>query len=141
MIAFLTSIVTSTNITVRLFATNDLVDDFNFDEILDFPGPLHEYLSIDTGEKKCLSEMMACRMLWLKIGIPIILIKNLPDQLVNGLRGSVYDILGDSKVFVEFPKMKEIIYIEKVRFEGNYMYILFSMNSLFSNSIYIYTCK
>ena len=36
------------NMAVRLFATNDLVDDFNREQILDFPGPLHEYLSIDT---------------------------------------------------------------------------------------------
>jgi hypothetical protein len=106
---------------MKLFSTNDLVDDFNRDMILNHPGPLHEYISSDNGEKKHLKELLACRNLWLKIGIPVILIKNLSDQLVNGLRGTVYDIYEDGRILVEFPNMKETTYIDKVTFEGKYL--------------------
>ena len=51
---------------VKLFSTNNQVDDYNHDHILNFPGQLHEFLSNDTGDKKYLKEVMACRKLWLK---------------------------------------------------------------------------
>ncbi|XP_060552571.1 uncharacterized protein LOC132713884 [Ruditapes philippinarum] len=62
--------------TIKLFSTNDLVDDYNRDRILDFPGPIHETISIDTGDKKYLKGQTTPRNLWLKIGYPVMLIKN-----------------------------------------------------------------
>ena len=79
-------------------------------------------MSTDTGDKRYLSEVLASRTLWLKIAIPVILIKNLSDQLVNGLRGTVYDI-EDGKILVEFPNVKEKIYIDKVKFEGKFTFV------------------
>ncbi|XP_053388812.1 uncharacterized protein LOC128551890 [Mercenaria mercenaria] len=102
---------------IKLFATNDLVDDYNRDQILDFPGHLVEFKSSDTGDKKYLNDMLAAKKLWLKIGIPVVLIKNLSDVLVNGLMGEVYDICDDGKILVEFPKMNEKIYVDRVKFE------------------------
>ena len=54
-----------------------------------------------------------------KIGIPVMLIRNLSDRLVNGLCGTVYDILEDGKIIVEFPNKNEKIYLKKEKFEGN----------------------
>ncbi|XP_053391870.1 uncharacterized protein LOC128554617 [Mercenaria mercenaria] len=43
--------------------------------------------------------------------------ENLSDVLVNGLMGEVYDICDDGKILVEFPKMNEKIYVDRVKFE------------------------
>jgi hypothetical protein len=43
------------------------------------------------------------KTLLLKIGIPVILLRNLTDRLVNGLRGVIYDIYDEGPT-VEFKE-------------------------------------
>ena len=49
---------------VKLFATNDQVEDFNRFQVLDFPGPLYEFPSTDTGELRYLKTILAQKKLW-----------------------------------------------------------------------------
>ncbi|XP_053401701.1 ATP-dependent DNA helicase PIF1-like [Mercenaria mercenaria] len=50
-----------------------------------------------------------------KKGAPVILLRNLSDKLVNGLRGHVYDIYEIGPV-VEFPTLSIKVPLEKLRF-------------------------
>lgn len=60
---------------IKLFTTtNASVDDFNRDSILEFTGPVYEFISNHTGEKKYLSHILAPHILWLKTGAPVILL-------------------------------------------------------------------
>ena len=74
---------------VKVFATNERVADFNRSNLLKMDGPVYEYISQDTGEMSMLSHVLAPHKLWLKVGAPVILLRNLSDKLVNGLRGPV----------------------------------------------------
>lgn len=95
-----------------LFSTNEQVDDYNRVKILDFPGELYQFSSTDSGEISCLNKIIVPKCLWLKIGAPVILMRNLSDSLVNGLKGKVSAIkekgpviqFGDKKVPI--PRMK-----------------------------------
>ncbi|MES9902009.1 MAG: hypothetical protein ABW168_04910 [Sedimenticola sp.] len=103
---------------VKLFSTNELVDDYNRDKLLQFPGALLELKSHDEGKKYYYSsDLLAPRMLWLKIGVPVILLRNLSDVLVNGMLGEVCDFEGQ-RVWVHFPSIQKKVSIEKFRFEG-----------------------
>ncbi|XP_053402931.1 ATP-dependent DNA helicase PIF1-like [Mercenaria mercenaria] len=100
---------------VKLFSRNDQVDDFNRQSIVEFPGQLYEFKSDDEGDLKYLNKILAPETLWLKIAAPVILLRNLSDRLVNGLRGNIYDIT-DSGPIVEFPSLNLKMPLEKVRF-------------------------
>jgi ATP-dependent DNA helicase PIF1 len=60
---------------IKLFANNNVVDEYNIDCINNFPGELHEFLSTDEGDKKYLQNISAPHHLWLKIGCPVILLQ------------------------------------------------------------------
>lgn len=111
--------------TVKLFATNDLVDDFNRKKVLSAPGTLCEYMSTDSGEERYLSNVSAPRKLWLKNGCPVILLRNISDKLVNGLRGEVQGLTENGPI-VYFPSIGVRTPIEKVKFSG----IVFSSNCI-----------
>lgn len=95
----------SNDFDLKLFAKNDLVDDLNRKCILDFPGQMFEFTAKDEGEQKYrLDSLTVPKCLWLKIGIPVILLRNLTTKLVNGLRGFVLDI-DDEGPTIEFPSI------------------------------------
>ena len=77
---------------VKLFSSNNKVDEYNRLKVVEFPGQLYEIKSRDEGDKGHLVKMLAPQTLWLKIGVPVILIRNITDVLVTGLRGEVSDI-------------------------------------------------
>jgi ATP-dependent DNA helicase PIF1 len=114
---------------IKLFSTNDRVDDFNRDRILDFPGPLYEFVASDSGDKKYLSHILAPHILWLKKGAPVILLRNLSDKLFNGLRGEVYDIV-DGGAIIEFPSVGLKIPVQKMKFSGKFYTSLQESESL-----------
>ncbi|WAR02412.1 PIF1-like protein [Mya arenaria] len=69
-----------------LYATNDKVDDYNRYKILEYEGDLVQYVAEDSGDTKRLARLTVSKTLWLKVGIPVTLLRNLSSQLVNGLR-------------------------------------------------------
>ena len=96
----------------KLFSTNEQVNEYNRTKIMKFPGQLYEFLSADTGERNFLSQMIIPKHLWLKIGAPVILMRNLSDKLVNGLKGEVSAITEEGPIVkfgeksVPVPRMK-----------------------------------
>jgi hypothetical protein len=84
---------------------------------VDFPGELYEYKSTDEGDRKFLNKILAPQTLWLKKGAPVMLLHNLSDKLVNGLRGTVVDITESGPV-VEFPSLNMKMPMEKITFSG-----------------------
>ena len=106
----------------KLFSKNEYVDDFNRSCLLDFPGDIHEFLSLDTGsDLSKLSKITAPHTLWLKKGCPVTLLRNLSDSLVNGLCGTVEDIDQAGPV-IRFQSLDMVTRVPKVKFSGNYIH-------------------
>lgn len=103
---------------VKLFSTNDLVDDFNRNELLKMNGPVYEYISTDMGKINYLNHVLAPHKLWLKVGAPVILLRNLSNKLVNGIRGHVTKISEDGPI-VDFKSVGVNTQIKKIKFTGN----------------------
>ena len=102
---------------VKLFSTNSLVDEYNRKCLIEKDGDLYEFVSEDSGDVKELETITAPKILWLKVGCPIILLKNLSDTLVNGLRGILLSVT-NSELLVRFPSLNLITSIPKVEFTG-----------------------
>ncbi|XP_055998369.1 uncharacterized protein LOC125678781 [Ostrea edulis] len=78
-----------TSDSLKLYATNDLVEQHNRDSIIRWPGEMFEYTSNDFGKLDSLHRILAPPVLWLKKECPVILLQNISGKLFNGLRGSV----------------------------------------------------
>ncbi|XP_033725340.1 uncharacterized protein LOC117315301 [Pecten maximus] len=99
---------------VKLFATNNLVDDYNRRRILNWRGELIEYSAVDTGDKKHLSKILAPQKLWLKEGCPVVLLRNFSKVLYNGLQGYIVSLGKDGPV-VDFGSLG-VHRITKIKF-------------------------
>lgn len=67
---------------LKLYATNDLVEKQNRNSILRWPGEMSEYASTDSGRLDYLHRVLAPPVPWLKKGCPVILLQK------NSLMGS-----------------------------------------------------
>jgi ATP-dependent DNA helicase PIF1 len=105
---------------VKLFATNGLVDKYNRQCILQAKGQLYEYRAEDGGDVQHLSKVLAPPTLWLKKYCPVVLLRNLSDKLVNGLIGKVVSC-GDDGPVVNFPSIDVTTKLVKINFSGNYL--------------------
>jgi len=76
--------------TTVLFSTNEQVDDFNRRSIIEHPWQIYEFNSVDPGEN--LHRINVPKVLWLKNGAPVILMRNLTDKLVNRMQGIISGI-------------------------------------------------
>lgn len=103
--------------TTTLFSTNLLVDSYNRDAILNEKGDLIEYVSDDYGENKYTSRITAPRKLWLKKDCPVILLRKISDQLVNGSLGRIISCESEC-VTVFFSKPAITARLAKVSFSG-----------------------
>lgn len=65
---------------------------FNACKLMEIEGDDHVFHSVDEGDTNKLERMPVPKTLHLKIGCSILLLKNLSDKLVNGLRGTVVKI-------------------------------------------------
>ncbi|XP_071176509.1 uncharacterized protein [Mytilus edulis] len=81
---------------VHLFARNVDVDLFNYERIQKIPSQLYVYQSDDEGSCDFLQKILAPKYLGIKVGIPVMLLVNLSDDLVNGKVGTVTYIDNDS---------------------------------------------
>lgn len=73
----------------KLFANNFLVDNYNRKKVMEWEGDMYEYKAKDSGERKYMQKLAAPSTIWLKRGVPVILLRNLSNDLVNGLQGTV----------------------------------------------------
>nr|XP_034310919.1 ATP-dependent DNA helicase PIF1-like [Crassostrea gigas] len=96
-----------------LFGTNFEVDCFNMTELHKMQGESTSYVAEEEGEQKYLRKMNANKVLLLKEGAPVMLIRNLSDTLVNGLLGTVFKLEDDGPT-VKFED--KIIKLSKVTF-------------------------
>lgn len=103
---------------VKLFSNNLLIDNYNRSKILEFSGELYKYKAKDTGEIRYLNKITAPSTLWVKIGCPVILLRNLSQTLVNGLIGTVVGVEEDG-IIVHFPTMDVTSKVSKFLFTGN----------------------
>lgn len=97
---------------VKLFATNLLVDTYNRECLLNCNGDMYEFQAIDTGDSAELKHLTVPKTLWLKIGCPVILLRNLTDNLVNGLRGTLTHAT-DKELAVYFPSLQRTQSLQK----------------------------
>ena len=73
----------------HLYAKNLLSEIYNRDYMFQLPGDLYTFSSTDTGDARDLQDLVVPKMLWLKVGAKVVLLRNLSDVLVNGLQGIV----------------------------------------------------
>lgn len=102
----------------RLFANNYLVDDYNRQCLFKSDEQLYEYTAEDTGEEKYLHKLLAPKKLLLKVGCPVILLRNLSNKLVNGLQGTV-TVCEPDGVVVNFHTAGVTTKINRVSLSGN----------------------
>ncbi|XP_062597103.1 uncharacterized protein LOC134258565 [Saccostrea cucullata] len=100
---------------VKLYATNELVNRHNRKCLFEMPGIHTEYLAEDSGDISCLSRVAAPQVLWLKKDCPVILLKNLSKKLVNGLQGTIMSCERDGPV-VHFASVDETVKMKQERF-------------------------
>lgn len=81
---------------VQLFARHFDIDLFNYKKVQAMTGNLKLYIAKDEGSKYFLDKFLAPKHLGLELGCPVMLLKNINDTLVNGLRGTVTDMFEDS---------------------------------------------
>jgi ATP-dependent DNA helicase PIF1 len=104
--------------TVKLFSNNLLVDMHNREKIMNHRGELFCFDAIDEGSQCELTKLIAPKQLWLKVGIPVMLLRNLTEKLVNGLIGKVLKI-SQEIVHVHFPRCDIVAELSRVAFTGN----------------------
>jgi ATP-dependent DNA helicase PIF1 len=75
--------------TVNLYGTNYEVDCHNSIALMQVDGAMTVYRADDSGDTKKLNRVMARRVVSLKVGCPVMLVKNLSPKLVNGSIGIV----------------------------------------------------
>ncbi|XP_074649009.1 uncharacterized protein LOC141904325 [Tubulanus polymorphus] len=90
---------------IYLFPNNFDVEIRNRIQLDSLPGEIKIYKSSNEfGSLSAINSLSAVQNLYLKVGCPVILIKNLSSLLVNGLLGTVV-LLKDHSVVVSFPSV------------------------------------
>ncbi|CAC5389310.1 PIF1 [Mytilus coruscus] len=91
---------------------------------MDLPGDYTVYNSIDEGQISKLDKSPVTKQLHLKIGCPVMLLKNLNEKLVNGLRGIVSS-LSSKCVTINFTGLNGEILTANLKTET---FLVFSCN-------------
>ena len=107
----------SETLSLKLFATNDLVTDYNRKCLLEMIGDICQYTAKDKGSSTPLKACQAERHIWLKVGVPVVLIRNLTDVLVNGMQGTITALAKEGPT-VTFPSINITTRISRVNFAG-----------------------
>ncbi|KAH3772208.1 hypothetical protein DPMN_173546 [Dreissena polymorpha] len=109
-------------VSVKIFARDDFVDDFNGSSLLKWKCNLYEFQAKDSGTVAELGKITAPAVLWVKLGCPVILLTNLPGKLVNGLLGHIQHITHNG-IVVEFSSIHISTIIERIEFTGMFIVI------------------
>ena len=80
---------------VYIFGTNVDVNFWNHVQLDNVPDDTKTYTAVDTGETKYLKKCSAAYSLHLKLGCKVIVIRNLPNGLVNGIGATVTEMTDD----------------------------------------------
>ena len=107
----------SNTMAIKLYTTNILVDMSNRDQFLEIPGEVYVFDSVDIGDVKYLEELTVQPNIWLKVGAPVMLLRNLTSSLVNGLRGIVTNIY-EGMAVVYFPSVTSTVTVKRMSFPG-----------------------
>ena len=107
----------SNNMAIKLYTTNILVDMFNRDQLLENPGEVYVFDSVDIGDVKYLEELTVQPTIWLKVGAPVMPLRNLTNSLVNGLRGIVTNIY-EGMAVVYFTSVSSTVTVKWMSFPG-----------------------
>lgn len=74
---------------VRLCPKKCHCDVYNATQLFDLQSDASNFVAEDSDDKKYLNTLSVPEVLYLKLNCPVLLLKNLSPQLVNGLRGKV----------------------------------------------------
>lgn len=92
---------------IRLSAKKCDCDVYNASKLVEIEGNAESFRAQDSGEKKYLKSLAVPEDLHLKIDCPVLLLRNLSDTLVNGLRGKVRKLSKDLiSVYFDTSKKK-----------------------------------
>ena len=80
---------------IRLFATIMACDICNADCLFEMSGPYKAYKSTDTGETRLLQRILAPKELQLNNGYHVMILRNLGNNVVNGMMGTVVAMTDD----------------------------------------------
>lgn len=84
---------------------------YNACKLMDTPGEEHVFHSIDTGNIEKLNNVPVPKSLHIKVGCSVMLLNNLSDQLVNGLRGIVSCVSEEAiGVVLKIPNSEKTLY-------------------------------
>ena len=100
---------------IRLCARNFDCDLYNACKLMDMEDEEHVHVcnSFDEGDIRKLERLPVPKHLHLKLGCPVMLLKNLSESLVNGLRGTVIGFKADA-IIVNFTNMSENIKTKQI---------------------------
>jgi hypothetical protein len=76
----------------KLFSRNDFVDDYNRSCLIKLSRHIFKYFSKDSENTVFLKKSSIPKILWIKIGCPVILLHNISDRLFDGLIGHVHSV-------------------------------------------------
>ncbi|WAR29169.1 PIF1-like protein [Mya arenaria] len=101
--------------TTRLFSVNILADIYNRDCLMRVNGDVYQFEAIDEGDERHLNTLTVQKTLWLKKNAKVMLLRNLSDQLVNGLCGTVVDVR-EGEVDVHFLTLGKTTTLTRMNF-------------------------
>ena len=103
---------------IRLCARNFDCYIFNSCKLMEMDGEEHVFKALDDGDIRKLETIPAQKILHLKIGCPVMLLKNLSSKLVNDLRGTVTKVKPESEtICVDFTLLNKEIFSAEVKKE------------------------
>ncbi|XP_060602417.1 uncharacterized protein LOC132755555 [Ruditapes philippinarum] len=101
--------------TTRLFSVNILADIYNRDCLMKVNGDVFQFEATDEGEERYLNTLTVQKTLWLKKNAKVMLLRNLSDQLVNGLCGTVVGVR-EGEVDVHFKTLSKTATLTRMNF-------------------------
>jgi hypothetical protein len=128
------------NEAIHLFARNADVDLFNHDKIQKIPFQLYVFQSEDEGSTDFLKKIPAPKFLEIKIGVPVMLLINMSNTLVNGRVGIVTEV-DEIYICISCKKMYCLIQCHLVKACSKIQWIVVSDSNPLSSSFTALTSK